>query len=62
VGEEFDVPLERGKTLSVKALAVSADLKPNGIREVFFELNGQLRAVHILDKEAVKVGSVISHR
>ncbi|XP_032571408.1 pyruvate carboxylase, mitochondrial isoform X2 [Drosophila sechellia] len=54
VGEEFDVPLERGKTLSVKALAVSADLKPNGIREVFFELNGQLRAVHILDKEAVK--------
>lgn len=62
VGEEFDVPLERGKTLSVKALAVSADLKPNGIREVFFELNGQLRAVHILDKEAVKVGSVSSHR
>lgn len=56
VGEEFEVPLERGKTLSVKALAVSADLKPNGIREVFFELNGQLRAVHILDKEAVKVG------
>ncbi|KAH8254209.1 hypothetical protein KR032_008870 [Drosophila birchii] len=54
VGEEFEVPLERGKTLSVKALAVSADLKPNGIREVFFELNGQLRAVHILDKEAVK--------
>ncbi|XP_039501951.1 pyruvate carboxylase, mitochondrial isoform X2 [Drosophila santomea] len=54
VGEEFDVPLERGKTLSVKALAVSADLKPNGIREVFFELNGQLRAVHILDKEAIK--------
>ncbi|XP_017093765.2 pyruvate carboxylase, mitochondrial isoform X1 [Drosophila bipectinata] len=54
VGEEFDVSLEKGKTLSVKALAVSADLKPNGIREVFFELNGQLRAVHILDKEAVK--------
>ncbi|EDV36802.1 uncharacterized protein Dana_GF13141, isoform B [Drosophila ananassae] len=54
VGEEFDVSLEKGKTLSVKALAVSADLKPNGIREVFFELNGQLRAVHILDKEAMK--------
>ncbi|XP_064543526.1 pyruvate carboxylase, mitochondrial isoform X1 [Drosophila montana] len=54
VGEEFDVTLERGKTLSVKALAMAADLKSNGKREVFFELNGQLRSVHIPDKEAMK--------
>ncbi|XP_030081215.1 pyruvate carboxylase, mitochondrial-like isoform X1 [Drosophila hydei] len=54
VGEEFEVTLERGKTLSMKALAMAADLKPNGKREVFFELNGQLRSVHIPDKEAMK--------
>ncbi|XP_030387243.1 pyruvate carboxylase, mitochondrial isoform X2 [Scaptodrosophila lebanonensis] len=54
VGEEFEVSLERGKTLSLKAMAMAADLKPNGDREVFFEMNGQLRTVHILDKEAVK--------
>ncbi|KRF97599.1 uncharacterized protein Dwil_GK20962, isoform B [Drosophila willistoni] len=54
VGEEFEVSLEKGKTLSLKAMAMAADLKPNGDREVFFEMNGQLRTVHILDKEAVK--------
>ncbi|XP_034475722.1 pyruvate carboxylase, mitochondrial-like isoform X1 [Drosophila innubila] len=54
VGEEFEVSLERGKTLSMKALAMAADLKANGNREVFFELNGQLRSVHIPDKEAMK--------
>lgn len=56
VGEEFEVTLERGKTLSLKALAMATDLKSNGNREVFFELNGQLRSVHIPDKEAMKVG------
>lgn len=55
VGEEFEVTLERGKTLSLKALAMATDLKSNGNREVFFELNGQLRSVHIPDKEAMKV-------
>lgn len=55
VGEEFEVTLERGKTLSLKALAMASDLKSNGNREVFFELNGQLRSVHIPDKEAMKV-------
>ncbi|KAH8260997.1 hypothetical protein KR044_001855 [Drosophila immigrans] len=54
VGEEFEVTLERGKTLSMKALAKASDLKANGNREVFFELNGQLRSVHIPDKEAMR--------
>ncbi|XP_030561524.1 pyruvate carboxylase, mitochondrial-like [Drosophila novamexicana] len=54
VGEEFEVTLERGRTLSVMALAVAEDLKPNGNREVFFELNGQMRSVHIPDKVAMK--------
>ncbi|XP_037945238.1 pyruvate carboxylase, mitochondrial-like isoform X2 [Teleopsis dalmanni] len=54
VGEEFEVKLEKGKTLSLKTLAMAEDLTPNGEREVFFEMNGQLRSVLIRDKEAVK--------
>lgn len=54
VGEEFEVAIERGKTLGIKTLAVAEDLTPAGEREVFFELNGQLRSVFIRDKEAVK--------
>ncbi|KAL6442819.1 hypothetical protein ACFW04_002706 [Cataglyphis niger] len=54
VGEIFDVTIEKGKTLSIKTLAVAEDLTKNGEREVFFEMNGQLRSVFIKDKEAVK--------
>uniref|UniRef100_U5EW27 Pyruvate carboxylase n=1 Tax=Corethrella appendiculata TaxID=1370023 RepID=U5EW27_9DIPT len=54
VGEDFECTIEKGKTLSIKALAMAEDLTPNGEREVFFELNGQLRSVLIRDKEAVK--------
>ncbi|GAB0095614.1 Pyruvate carboxylase [Sergentomyia squamirostris] len=54
VGEEFEVTLEKGKTVHIKTLAMAEDLTPNGEREVFFELNGQLRSVLIRDKEAVK--------
>lgn len=48
------VSIEKGKTLSIKTLAVG-DLTKNGFREVFFELNGQLRSVMIKDTEASKV-------
>ncbi|XP_020279245.1 pyruvate carboxylase, mitochondrial isoform X2 [Pseudomyrmex gracilis] len=54
VGEVFDVTIEKGKTLAIKTLAVAEDLTKNGEREVFFEMNGQLRSVFIKDKEAVK--------
>ena len=49
IAEEFEVTIERGKTLHFKTLACSADLTPNGEREVFFELNGQLRSVMVKD-------------
>lgn len=49
VGDEFEVTIERGKTLHIKALAVSEHLTPQGAREVFFEMNGQLRSVFIKD-------------
>uniref|UniRef100_A0A1B0CVI4 Pyruvate carboxylase n=2 Tax=Lutzomyia longipalpis TaxID=7200 RepID=A0A1B0CVI4_LUTLO len=54
VGEEFEVALQKGKMVHIKTLAMAEDLTPNGEREVFFELNGQLRSVLIRDKEAVK--------
>lgn len=49
VGEEFEVTLEQGKTLHIKALAVSETLTQRGEREVFFELNGQLRTILVKD-------------
>lgn len=55
VGEEFDVTIEKGKTLVFKTLAMAEDLTANGEKEVFFEMNGQLRSVLIRDKEATKV-------
>ena len=54
------VSIERGKTLSIKTLAIG-DLTKTGFREVFFELNGQLRSVMIKDDVAAKV-SLISYR
>lgn len=48
--------LERGKTLHIKALALG-DLNKAGQREVFFELNGQLRSVLVKDTVAMKVHS-----
>ena len=50
IAEEFEVTIEQGKTLHFKTLACSTDLTAEGEREVFFELNGQLRSVFIKDK------------
>lgn len=54
LAHETEVSIEKGKTLSIKMLAIG-DLSKNGMREVFFELNGQLRSVMIKDTEASKV-------
>ncbi|BFZ07213.1 hypothetical protein BsWGS_10252 [Bradybaena similaris] len=53
IASELEVSLEKGKNLSIVTLAVG-DLSKSGTREVFFELNGQLRAVRIRDEEAQK--------
>ncbi|KAM9497783.1 pyruvate carboxylase, mitochondrial-like isoform 2-T3 [Salvelinus alpinus] len=53
IAEEFEVELERGKTLHIKALALG-DLNKAGQREVFFELNGALRSVLVKDTVAMK--------
>jgi pyruvate carboxylase len=48
-GEEITVEIEPGKTLVVKFLTVS-EPHPDGLRTVFFELNGQPREVMVRDK------------
>jgi pyruvate carboxylase len=48
-GQEISVELEPGKTLVVKLLTVS-DPHPDGMRTVFFELNGQPREVSVRDQ------------
>lgn len=53
IAEEFEVELERGKILHIKALALG-DLNKAGQREVFFELNGQLRSILVKDTQAMK--------
>lgn len=55
VGEEFEVQLEKGKTLHIRTLAVSEIRSKTGEREVFFELNGQLRTVIVKDNTVATV-------
>jgi pyruvate carboxylase len=48
-GEEILVEIEAGKVLVIRFLTVS-DLRPDGQRTVFFELNGQPREVTVRDR------------
>jgi pyruvate carboxylase len=48
-GEEITVNIESGKTLIVKFLTVG-DPHPDGMRTLFFELNGQPREVNVRDR------------
>jgi pyruvate carboxylase len=52
VGEEFSVELEKGKVLILKLLAVGPLSEQTGQREVFFELNGEMRSVAVDDQHA----------
>jgi pyruvate carboxylase len=48
-GEEITIEIEQGKTLIVKFLTIS-DPHPDGMRTLFFELNGQPREVKVRDR------------
>lgn len=52
LGEEIQVEIEQGKTLMVKLVSIGQPQK-DGMRVVYFELNGQPREVNIKD-ESVK--------
>ncbi|KAI0013526.1 pyruvate carboxylase [Xylariaceae sp. FL0662B] len=52
IGEEFHVELEKGKVLILKLLAVSPLSENTGQREVFYEMNGEVRQATVDDKKA----------
>lgn len=52
IGEEFHVELEKGKVLILKMLAIGPLSDATGQREVFYEMNGEVRQVTIDDKKA----------
>jgi len=52
IGEEITVTIEQGKTLIIKCNAVGDLNKETGIREVYFDLNGELRKVSVVDKKS----------
>jgi pyruvate carboxylase len=52
IGEEFHVELEKGKVLILKLLAVGPLSENTGQREVFYEMNGEVRQVSVDDKKA----------
>ncbi|KAL2183851.1 pyruvate carboxylase [Thermothelomyces heterothallicus CBS 203.75] len=52
IGEEFHVELEKGKVLILKLLAVGPLSENTGQREVFYEMNGEVRQVTVDDKLA----------
>lgn len=48
LGEELAVEIERGKTLFIKLVSIG-EAQQDGMRTIFFELNGQMREVTIRD-------------
>ncbi|KAI5794709.1 carbamoyl-phosphate synthase L chain, ATP binding domain-containing protein [Pyronema domesticum] len=52
IGEEFGVEIEKGKILILKLLAVGPLSEQTGQREVFFEMNGEVRQVTVTDVHA----------
>jgi len=52
IGEEFQVELEKGKVLILKLLAIGPLSDQTGQREVFYEMNGEVRQVTVDDKHA----------
>ncbi|QPG75314.1 hypothetical protein FOA43_002666 [Brettanomyces nanus] len=52
IGEEIQVNIEQGKTLILKVAAIGNLNEETGTREVYFELNGEMRKVSVDDKNA----------
>ncbi|XP_011270291.1 hypothetical protein CAOG_08680 [Capsaspora owczarzaki ATCC 30864] len=50
VGEELVVDIEAGKRLYIKLIAVGTETDQRGMREVFFELNGEARKISVPDR------------
>lgn len=49
---EVEIPIEHGKTVFIKLIAVGGVSKKDGMRDVIFELNGRQRVVKVKDETA----------
>ncbi len=52
LNEEISIEIEQGKTLYIKLVAIGDLSTQTGTKEVFFELNGEMRKVTVIDKHA----------
>ena len=50
----FSIEIEHGKVLHIVVVAISELMIATGEREVFFQVNGQLRSMKVRDKAAIK--------
>ncbi|AMA73758.1 MULTISPECIES: pyruvate carboxylase [Aneurinibacillus] len=51
LGEEIAVDIEQGKTLIVKLVSIG-EVRPDGMRTIYYELNGQPREINVRDASA----------
>ena len=58
IDQELTVNLERGKTLFVKLMGIGAPHPDDAMVDVQFELNGQQRLAHVLDKSVKELKAV----
>lgn len=52
LGQPYSVEISKGKVLVLKCLAVSEISQKDGTREVFFELNGEMRKITVEDRHS----------
>ncbi|KAF8141705.1 carbamoyl-phosphate synthase L chain, ATP binding domain-containing protein [Boletus edulis] len=52
IGEEMHVAIEKGKTLIVRLMAIGPVVEGRAQRDVWFEVNGEVRAVSVEDKNS----------
>ncbi|KAG8904341.1 pyruvate carboxylase [Tulasnella sp. 403] len=52
VGEEMHISIEKGKMLIIRLMAIGGLMEGKGQRDVWFEVNGEVRAVPVEDKNA----------
>jgi len=52
MGEEMHISIEKGKTLIIRLMAVGPVVEGRAQRDVWFEVNGEVRAVSVEDKNS----------
>ncbi|KAG8874072.1 pyruvate carboxylase [Tulasnella sp. 331] len=52
IGEEMHISIDKGKMLIIRLMAVGSVLEGQGVRDVWFEVNGEVRAITVEDNNA----------